>query len=163
MKIPLLILLMSVLTETAIIDLPKIRNAYQEASNDEIKAKQLLEKVTAQSGKSATLLGYKGALTMMLAKFQFNPLSKLDFFNKGKTILEEAIAKDDDNVELIYIRFSVQNSAPAFLDYNRQLSKDKQFLLVNLADVKDKDLKNRITKFLKSSSYLTNAERNSLH
>jgi hypothetical protein len=163
MKLSLVIFAFTMLFETAAIDLPKIRTAYQEAANDESKAKILLEKVDAHSGKSATLLGYKGAVTMMMAKFQLNPLSKLDFFNKGKTILEQAIAKDDDNIELIFIRFSVQSNAPTFLDYNRQLPKDKQFLLVNLADVKDKDLKNRITQFLKTSPYLTDAERSSLH
>jgi hypothetical protein len=161
-SLTLIIIAMTLFTEATNVDMPTIRNVYQQAANNEAKAMYLLKKTEKHSETSATLLGYNGAATMMLAKFQFNPITKLDFFNKGKIILEQAIAKDDDNIELIFIRFSVQSNAPIFLDYNKHLFRDKQFLLVNIRDVKDKDLKLRIVQFLQSSSYLTHGERNSL-
>lgn len=142
------------------IDLNTIRKEYELAANDEEVAKTLLFKLTDQAHRSTTVLGYKGAVTMMMAKFHYNPLTKLDYFNSGKTLLEDAITKDRYNIELIFLRFTVQSNAPAFLDYRNQLNKDKYFLLSHLSLVKDADLKRRIQLFLKSSPYLSNDERN---
>ncbi len=144
------------------INLVALRVAYQQASSSEERALALLAELEKDKSKNSTLEGYRGAVTMMLAKFQLNPISKLSYFNNGKTILEAAIAKDPDNIELVFIRHTVQCNAPSFLQYNNKLSSDKQQLLVELKYVKDADLKNRILQFLKSSPYLTHAERSNL-
>lgn len=163
MKTALYVIVMALFVEMHLADLPQIRTAYQLASSDESTAKKLLQQLEVHPSMSPTFLGYKGAVTMMMAKFQLNPLNKLDYFNNGKSMLEAAIRKDEDNLELIFIRFSVQSNTPAFLNYNQNLNRDKYFLLANVKEEKDKDLKNRIIQFLKSSSYLSHAERNSLY
>lgn len=163
MKIAILFVLFHLLNPHSTLDLPKVREAYEHASKDETVAKQLYARINQQASGSATMMGYKGAVTMVLAKFQFNPLSKLEYFNNGKSILEQAIAKDAGNIELIFIRFTVQSYAPAFLKYNKDLNRDKHFLLTHAKELTDKDLQTRITRFLKNSPHLTRSERNALH
>ena len=163
MKTTFLFVLLSLFHPVSSLDLPKVRDAYERASKDEWTARQLYTKVDQQASTSTTMLGYKGAITMMLAKFQYNPISKLEYFNNGKTILEKAITKDADNVELIFIRFSVQHYAPAFLKYNKELTSDKLLLLSKVKNINDKDLQTRITKFLKNSPHVSKSERNTLH
>lgn len=162
MKTSILFVLLSLLHPLSTLDLTKVRDAYEHASKNESIAKELYAIVDAHAAKSTTLMGYKGAVTMMLARFQFNPINKLEYFNNGKTILEKAINRDADNIELIFIRFSVQSYAPSFLKYNKELTRDKYFLLTNIKEVSDKDLQKRIVKFLSSSPYLTKSERNAL-
>lgn len=162
MKTSILFVILSLLHASSALDLTKVRAAYEIASKNELLARELYTTVDAHASNSTTMLGYKGAVTMMLAKFQFNPLNKLEYFNTGKALLENAIARDADNIELIFIRFSIQSYAPGFLKYNKELNRDKYFLLTNIKDVSDKDLKTRITKFLSSSPYLSKSERNNL-
>ena len=158
MTLIVLWMLINSTTSSAYINLPEIRQEYEIAANDETKAKNLLAKVETLAPNSAVMLAYKGAVTMMLAKFQFNPVSKFSYFNKGKAILEQAVVKDKNNIEIIYIRYCIQCNVPSFLDYKNNLTTDKQFLLSNLSSLKDKDLKTRIVKFLKASGNLTAAE-----
>jgi hypothetical protein len=162
MKTSILFVLLSLLHPSSALDLTKVRAAYEIASKNELLARELYKTVDAHASNSTTMLGYKGAVTMMLAKFQFNPLNKLEYFNSGKALLENAIFRDADNIELIFIRFSIQSYAPGFLKYNKELNRDKYFLLTNIKDVSDKDLQTRITKFLSSSPYLSKSERNNL-
>ncbi|HCP93504.1 MAG TPA: hypothetical protein DIU05_05655 [Bacteroidetes bacterium] len=162
MKTSILFVLLSLLHPSSALDLTKVRAAYEIASKNELLARELYKTVDAHASNSTTMLGYKGAVTMMLAKFQFNPLNKLEYFNSGKALLENAIVRDADNIELIFIRFSIQSYAPGFLKYNKELNRDKYFLLTNIKDVSDKDLQTRITKFLSSSPYLSKSERNNL-
>ena len=162
MKTSILIVLLSVFSSHSTLDLTKVRDAFERASKDEQIAKQLYSKVDQEAATSTIMLGYKGAVTMVLAKFQFNPFSKLEYFTNGKLLLEKAISQDTDNIELIFIRFSIQSYAPAFLKYNKHLIKDKNFLLNHIFEISDKDLQTRISKFLKSSPHLSTTERNSL-
>jgi hypothetical protein len=97
-----------------------------------------------------------------MAKYVSNPISKLSKFNEGKSLLEKCIEKDGKNVELHFLRFTVQSNAPKFLGYNSSLLLDKNFLLNALPTVNDKQLKNIVITFLKSSSYLTNTEKQQL-
>ena len=139
-------------------DLPKIRKAYEQAAKDETTAKNLLIQVEALSSNNTLMLAYKGAITMILAKFQLNPFSKLSYFNKGKTILEQAIAKENNNLEIIYLRYAIQSNVPSFLDYKKNMDSDKRFLLNTIHTSKDKDLNVRIINFLKASGNLSAAE-----
>lgn len=143
-------------------NLVSLRASYEQAASSEEKVVALLSKIEKQAATNTTYEGYRGAATMMLAKFQLNPLRKLGYFNDGKAILEAAIGKDPDNIELIFIRYTVQCNAPSFLQYNQKLTSDKHMLLVELKYIKDADLKTRIIQYLKTSPYLTNAERSNL-
>jgi hypothetical protein len=66
----------------------------------------------------------------------------------GKDVLEQAIQKEPLNVELRFIRFSIQCNSPKFLDYHSNINADKLLLLKEVKAIKDVDLKKRITKFL---------------
>lgn len=162
MKTALLCALMYVFTPYTKLNLTEVRTAYEHASKDEAAAKKLFSRVDENPSGSTIIMGYKGAVTMILAKYQYNPLRKLEYFNAGKSILEQAIAKDRNNVELIFIRFTIQSYSPSFLKYNKDLVNDKYFLLTRVNDLTDKDLQQRITKFLKGSPHVSTLERNTL-
>lgn len=141
----------------------EIRKLYAMAATDENsfnKLKSLLEK---ESKRTAILDGYYGSTLMIEANYLVNPFSKLSAFNNGKTILEKAIKTEPNNIELRYLRFTIQSEAPGILNYDDNLKEDKKYILDNYKKITDKTLKNGIISYLKSSKQLTTNEKNSLN
>jgi hypothetical protein len=147
---------LNVLSDTDII---KVRTQYYLAIENEKEAKNLESLLSGIHPKSTTLVGYEGASKMLLAKHAFLPTQKFSYFNKGKQILEESIAKEPQNIELIFLRYGIQTTCPSFLKYNQNLERDRKMLIAEVKAIKDRDLKNRILTFLITKSNLSDAER----
>jgi hypothetical protein len=64
-----------------------------------------------------------------------------------------------ENMELRFLRFSIQTKAPSFLGYNNSIKADKIFLLYSISKINELHLKEMVVTFLKSSKYLTPAEK----
>ena len=77
-----LFLLLSITSTQQIVE---IRNLFEEAVYSEEKAKLCIEKLSNTNNQ--LLLGYKGAVTIMMANYYFSLLKKLDSFNSGKELL----------------------------------------------------------------------------
>ncbi len=143
-------------------DIKHVRELYAKASYVESTNIQLVNYLSEKKELTPLLLGYKGAATTLLAKHAMNPYKKVKYFNSGVAILEKAIKKESNNLELRYIRFSIQTNAPGFLGYYENISSDKAFLIKGINSVTDQELKNNVLSFLKSSDQLTKAEKQKL-
>ena len=97
------------------------------------------------------MLGYNGAAKVLMAKFSFNPVSKMNYFNKGKKILEDAISKSHNEPELRYLRLSIQENVPKMLGYSSMIAADRKFLNEKLNDIADSQLKKTISGYLNQS------------
>ena len=85
---------------------------------------------------------------MIQAKYTLNPVNKLDRFNKGKELIRTAFSRDTLNLEMRFIRFSIQSNLPSFLGYRGNLDQDKRFLLNNTKTSKDTELQEMIFNYL---------------
>lgn len=129
-------------------DIGKARILFLSAVEKEEKAVELLN-LTAGAGKeNAVLLGYQGIARTLLGKHAFNPVNKVNYFNKGKKILETALSISPDNVELRYLRLTLQENVPSFLGYSGQISEDRAFIKSRLSGLEDRQLKEMITDYL---------------
>ncbi len=126
-----------------------LRELYIGAATSEDKAQQLIKASETDNG-NALVKGYQGAGKMLMAKYYFNPVSKLNSFINGKKILESAISTDISNPELRYLRLTIQINSPAFLQYDENIKEDKTFLLSKLNTIEDGQLKTIIKDYLKS-------------
>lgn len=151
-----LLLVLSSFT-TANLSITEVRNVYEKAIYSQQIAVDLIDKLNVSNNN--TFLGYKGAVTMIMAKHVFSPYKKLNYFKNGKEILEQAILKEPLNIELRFLRFSIQSNSPKFLDYHSNLFSDKSFLLKEVKTINDTDLKQRITKFLLNNNEVSKAEK----
>ena len=141
----------------------EVRNLYQKASKDEVLCKKLITDLQIYNETNNTsLAAYRACATMIMAKYVSNPINKLSKFNEGKNLLEKCLEKDNKNVEIRFLRFTVQCNAPKFIGYNSSIILDKYFLLKSVSSINDKQLKNIVITFLKSSAYLTNTEKQKL-
>lgn len=143
--------------------LAEIRNLYEQAAENEKSCEALLKSLEPYNENNNPLYaGYKAAGTMLMAKYVFSPFSKLNYFKKGRVLLEKAISKDDKNIELRFIRYTIQLHAPGFLNYKAEVSKDKTFLIESTEHIKDVQLKNNILSFFKGYDSLTTQEKKQL-
>jgi hypothetical protein len=137
-------------------DLSKIRVLYQSAATIKQDAAQLnrmmvqVDTVTA----APVMICYKGANEMMQAKYALNPMVKLDKFNKGKQLMQRAFTRDTLNLEIRFIRYSIQSNLPAFLGYHNELEADKRYLLNNTKASKDPELQEMIFNYLSGSAVM---------
>lgn len=136
------------------IDIKLLRNLLNESPKNEKAAKLLFEQTKNFDAENEPLLiGFKAMSEFMLCNHVSNVFSKLNHFNTGKKLLEEAIKKELKNPELIYFRFITQTNVPSFLGYSDNIREDKIFLIKYLKETvsdtnKDVDLYNRIKHYL---------------
>lgn len=148
---------------TGIPSIREVRQIYQAAASGEDQCKKLITLLTPYTEKNNPLLsGYKGSATMLMARYANNPFSKLSYFKKGKMMVEKAIAADEMNVELRFLRFAAQTNAPSFLGYNSDIETDKTFLLNSVSGLTDLELKNIITSFLENSGAVSAKQKQML-
>ena len=107
------------------------RKKYFEAIGNERKIERLLKDLQNIENPSALLLAYRAACESMMAQFSWNPYTKLAQVNKSFDFFEKAIKDDAQNVEIRFLRFSVQHNVPDFLRKNREFEEDKNVLVDN--------------------------------
>ncbi len=140
----------------------ELQKAYSKVKSDSATCAKLYEKVTKENSTDNTVICYKGAITAAMANFAKSKSEKLKLFKEGKNLMEQAIAKDSTNIELIFLRFTIQSSCPKILGYNKQIESDKTLILTNFNSITSAALKNGISSFLIHSPFLTEAEKQKL-
>lgn len=130
----------------------EIRSAFLASVSDHEKRENLFEKLNESKSKDATIQGYRGAVTAMMAECVTNPLSKYSYFSDGTELLEEMIAKDRQNAELRYLRFLIQCNSPEFLNYSDDINNDFEFIL--------KEIKNTSERLSWMNDFITFTKKN---
>lgn len=131
--------------------LSELRRLYHVAAIQQDSSKKLSMLLThLDSGSKPVYICYKGVSKMMQAKYAINPMVKLSLFNNGKTLMENAISTDTTDMEMRYLRLSIQKNLPLMLGYNRSILSDKMFLQNNINNENDNELKELILSYLSS-------------
>jgi hypothetical protein len=138
------------------IDTLKVRTMFYNAVNSVDKTNIFLNHLKQSTEKEeGIIIGYMGMGHLLLAKNGFNPYNQLKEFYTGRDLLEKAIKTDSKNIELRFLRLTVQLNAPFFLNYSSKIEEDKKIVLENYLKLNDIDLKIRITKFLIRRKFIT--------
>ena len=127
--------------------LQELRNNYGACSKSEQLCDKMLAKIIHTT--SPTEMGYKASLTMMKANWATWPHQKLAYFNEGKTLLDQTIKANPQNIELRYLRYSIQCEIPAFLNYDNR-SDDLAYIKKHVNLLTDIQLKQQIELYLKT-------------
>jgi hypothetical protein len=98
------------------------------------------------------LTGYKAAGYMVMANHLFNPVTKLSFFKKGRLLLENAVAADTSDIELRFIRYSIQTHCPSFLGYKRSILEDRRMLLQYIKTTPNNSLRVMIVHYMQPAT-----------
>jgi len=84
----------------------------------------------------------------MRSKYAFKPFSKLSWFDKGRSLIEQAVQKDPCCIEVRFLRLCVQSHAPSLLDYKGDIEADRQWICTKWAAAPDADLQQKLKKYM---------------
>lgn len=143
--------------------LSEARALYEQAAGAEKTCTQFITRLQ-QCGRPAdpAIWGYRGAAIMLMAKHVMSPFSKLSYFKKGRKVLDSALAAHPGDIELRYLRFTIQTNVPSLLGYHDEIGDDKQYLLGHMAGITDNKLYDNIYRYLQQSKYVTAREKQDL-
>mgnify|MGYP001547550413 CR=1 FL=1 len=93
-----------------------------------------IDDINAQLDKLKTSIlkekdGYEGALLMKKAGLVHLPAEKLKYFKAGRRKLEAALLQDKDNIELHFLRLTIEEHAPKIVRYHDDIEQDRQIVI----------------------------------
>ena len=92
--------------------------------------------VKENTDKKPILKAYLGGVLALKAKHHSNPYYKLLYLKQGMKLMDESIKKDENNVEIRFLRFSIGIKTPALLGFNTHVTEDKNVIVKGLKNHK---------------------------
>ncbi len=139
-----------------------IKQAMVQAVNSAELTDSLYQELTEIKNPSALILGYMGTLEALKAKHSWNPYNKLSYVARSQKTLQKAIALEPQNIEIRFMRFSIQHFTPFFLGYSKDLSTDRQIIISQFRQKKfgkiNPELVKGIAEFMISTERCTRQE-----
>ena len=131
--------------------LVEFRGYLQKGESSEEVSKTLISKskTAYETTKKPIYEAFWAVGNFFMAKHAVNPISKYSYFNKGKKILEDAVKKEPNSIEIRMMRYISQEKTPKFLGYNENMKSDKEFILKNYKNSDDENLVSFIKKYFK--------------
>ena len=131
--------------------LVEFRGYLQKGESSEEVSKTLISKskTAYETTKKPIYQAFYAVGNFFMAKHAVNPISKYSYFNKGKKLLEDAVKKEPNSIEIRMMRYISQEKTPKFLGYNENMKADKEFILKNYKNSDDENLVSFIKKYFK--------------
>ncbi len=141
-----------------------LRQAFFEASQKAEKLANFEEMLLLHADDSPLALAYKAAAKALKAHYHWLPAIKLSLYLEANLMLEKAIAKEAEHLEIRFIRFAIESSLPAAAhNYALHLREDKKVILASLPQSKlPKKFKTSIADCLLASGICTFADKQAL-
>lgn len=114
------------------IDANTLRTEYYYCVGSATKTDALYKRLMSVNSDKPIITGFIGALEALKAKHAWNPYTKLEYLDKSAATFARAIAADPQNVEIRFLRYTVEFYVPAFLGYSSHMAHDKQVIIQNI-------------------------------
>lgn len=150
MKFYFLFLFLLFSTMSVAQNLSEYRKLIGKAENSEKFALEYLSKAQKDYEKTQKPI-YQSFVAVghfFMAKHAFSPMKKLSYFKKGRKMLDEAITREPQNLEMRFLRLISQEKTPKMLGYNKEITVDKNFILKEYKNSNDQELVLQIKKYL---------------
>ena len=131
--------------ETTIHD---IRHEFYQSTLDYKYASPLLVKLKEIKNPNALELAYTAATEAILAKPGWNIFKKMGHLRRSRDCFNDAVALDLTDVEIRFLRLSVEYHLPGYLGFSSHISQDKQMILNSMSNFENKSLKQDMIDFI---------------
>jgi hypothetical protein len=170
-------LLILVLLFFSVVSLPNenemkfIRKTFYQAVEDKTALVKLEDYITKRYSRDSSMytpviLAYSGGIEALKAKYVFSPFSKFSHLIKSLDILDEAVSRMPDNLEVRFIRFSILDNIPGIFGYGKEKASDKEVIISELLrkdfGTIDKETQIGLIKYLLESSNINEEEKSIL-
>src|SRR6476661_2662441 len=113
-------------------ELKSLKANLVRALDDSKLTDQLYSSLQNRKSDNPLLLACIGTLEALKAKHAWNPYNKFKFAGLSQQTLTKAVLKAPDNLEIRFMRFSIQHFLPSFLGFSKNLDEDKKMILKQL-------------------------------
>lgn len=143
-------------------DLPRIKKLMVQAVESPQITNNLFKELTALKSQDPLIWAYIATLEGLKAKHSWNPYAKLRHISISSKMIQKAVNAAPDDLEIRFMRFSLQHFTPAFLGYSKNLEEDKN-AIIRLFELRkfgrsDPDLVRNIAKFMLETKRCTAPE-----
>ncbi|MGV3706101.1 MAG: hypothetical protein ACO1NU_12055 [Arcticibacter sp.] len=107
-------------------DLDKVRSQFYQAVENKAAAEKFVSQMKREQGISAVHLAYYGSAQTLMGKHAWNPYQKLAHLKSGMQVLSAAAKKAPDELEIRFLRFSIEHYLPTFLGMSKHLDEDRK-------------------------------------
>ncbi|WP_316824403.1 hypothetical protein [Pedobacter miscanthi] len=122
----------------------------------------LFAKLNKLPNKTALITAYTGTLEALKAKHSWNPYNKIKYVSRSLRTMQKAIDMDRENMEIRFMRFSIEFYTPSFLGFSTDLATDKKEIIKHYQNenfgLADNELVKNVAKFMIDSKKCTPAE-----
>jgi hypothetical protein len=147
-------------------NLPVIRKLLVTAITSSKTTDSLYNHLGGIKNRTSLINGYIGTLQALKAKHTWNPYYKIKYLNDAEKTFKNAVTGDPSNIEIRFMRFSVEHNVPGFLGYTKNLVTDRTEIIKQIERKHyasaDAALVKTIITFLIDSKRCTPAEHNIL-
>lgn len=107
----------------------EIRKNYQLAVYDANKTEKLSIELNKIANPDALTLAYIASVEALKAKHAWNPYTKLQCLTTYERLMSTAIKKMPENMEIRFLRYTIQYNTPSFLGFSKNLNEDKAIIV----------------------------------
>lgn len=122
----------------------------------------LSDKLNKLPNKTALITAYAGTLEALKAKHSWNPYNKIKYVKLSLKTMQKAISMDKENMEIRFMRFSIEHFTPSFLGFSKDLAVDRREIIKHYQNnnfgVADQELIKNVAKFMIESKRCTTDE-----
>jgi hypothetical protein len=122
----------------------------------------LFNKLNKLQHKTALITAYTGTLEALKAKHAWNPYNKIKYVKRSLKTMQSAINLDKENMEIRFMRFSIEHFTPSFLGFSKDLNVDRKEIIKHYQNqnfgIADISLVKNVAKFMIDSKRCTAEE-----
>lgn len=142
-------------------EIAEIKKALIKAVESSKVTDSLYSKLQFKRGDNALMTACLGTVEALKAKHAWNPYHKMKYVAMANNTMQEAVEASSQNMEIRFMRFSIQHYTPAFLGYSKNLDEDRKAIVNHYRNKNvgnDKILIKNIAKFIIDSNRCTPSE-----
>ena len=118
-------------------DVQELRSLYQKASEDSRVGKLFYSLMCDYEGKEPVVLAYKAAAEAIEAKYTSTVFSKLKHLKASVRLFEQAVKLSSNDPEIRFLRYTVEQNLPGYLNMSEHLQEDKNVIMASLKNISD--------------------------
>lgn len=127
----------------------ELRGLYLKATQDAEAGKSFHKYMGKYNGNNPIILAYKAASEASMAKYVWNPYSKLKHLKTSASMFDEAVKMDNDEPEIRFLRFTVEHYVPRYLKLSEHLEEDKKIIIDSLKNYPKSGLSPGLAKIMR--------------
>lgn len=130
------LLFLTAFTDAEVIEKQQMRRWFMASIDSKDTANTFHDKMEGYDGENPLKLGYKGASKAFMARYNWSPFKKMHYLEEGMNLVNGAIEKVPNDIELRFIRLSITYYLPGFLGYGSHIKEDKKAIMTRLKSEK---------------------------